>query len=102
MAHGKTKPQVVVDNMNDQPPEIILEDNVPIPVRNSRKGKYPWAEMEVGQSFFSPGLTVDTIGKSRVNAQKTHNITLRAFNVEEEYPKGSGQRIKGVRVWRTE
>ena len=33
--------------------EYKIDQNIPLP---SRRGKYPWATLEVGDSFFVPGI----------------------------------------------
>lgn len=66
---------------------IQIEKGVPIPGGN--KYKYPWREMEVGDSFFVAGKTSATLNNSRVNAQKSTRFKFKLKNVEG-----------GVRVWR--
>jgi hypothetical protein len=71
-----------------------IEKNVAVPasVRTGGKSKYPWNEMDVGDSFFVPGAKVETF------------YTLTAT----QNKKDAGRRFiarkvdDGVRVWRIE
>jgi uncharacterized protein (DUF2249 family) len=68
---------------------ILIEKNIPIP---STRGKYPWGEMEVGDSIFIEGAKTS----SRISTL-THSYGLsnkKKFTVR----KVDG----GVRVWRIE
>lgn len=73
-----------------------IEKNVPMAERGSahrgRPAKYPWAEMEVGDSFFSPsdGATAATMRAGAQKAGKRLGFTFAVRLVEG-----------GVRVWRT-
>ncbi len=71
-----------------------IEKNVAMPVvaRKSKKSKYPFREMEVGDSVFFPDTT--TAGKETAYA---HNLTRKTglrFRTNAE----NG----GVRIWRVE
>ena len=66
---------------------IAIEKGVPIPV--GRRSKYPWRDMEVGDSFFVRGKTSATLNGARVNAQNGTRFKFKLKNVEG-----------GVRVWR--
>lgn len=65
--------------------DIKIDKNVPIP-KNSGRGKYPWTDMEVGDSFCIP----------------TMSISMGAVN-ERYKPKTFIMRKvdDGYRVWRT-
>lgn len=71
--------------------EIKIEKGVPVPPRRTRKGisKYPFRQMEVGDSFLMPDYTV-----------------VRAWGILGPYAKRLGQKYTvrtvegGARVWR--
>ena len=71
--------------------EIKIDRNVPVP-RSISRAKYPFGELEVGESFLIPGKrTVDisgTIGLARVK--------FRPWKFASRTVEG------GVRVWRIE
>jgi hypothetical protein len=63
-----------------------------IPVTDQRRGnhrKYPWDEMEVGDSFFVPGKSPNTISSSANYQSKTRGWRFKVASLEG-----------GVRVWR--
>lgn len=66
-----------------------LEDNVPIPLTR-RAQKYPFRDMQVGQSFFVPQGDRKTLA---VLASRNGKALGRTFHVH--------QLDDGVRVWRT-
>jgi hypothetical protein len=67
-----------------------IEKGVPIPELDTRKGKskYPFYEMEVGDSFLAPASKHDTLKSIR------YRIKDKKFMIVKE-----GQNI---RIWRTE
>lgn len=70
--------------------KITIEKGIPIP--NDGRGripKYPWNEMEVGDSFFAAGMTTKELGSSLVGARKRTGKNFTSRTVEG-----------GVRVWR--
>lgn len=75
---------------------ISIDKNIPIPKVNRgghlkpREAKYPWAQMEVGNSFFVPEVTVKQFGSTVYAASKRsgRKFTIRAVD-------------GGVRIWRT-
>lgn len=69
---------------------IKIDKNVPIPSAQRKGSKYPWAQMQVGDSFFVPGKA-----KGLYQAAKANNIKITVRTVKE---KGK----EGVRVWCTE
>lgn len=88
--------------------DFVISNDVPLPVkklrekRAGRKARYPFAELEIGQSFFVPNAclskkarkTDDMIVFSAVPARKRHpdrKFVCRA-TVEND--------VHGVRVWR--
>lgn len=70
--------------------QFKIEKGVPAPTdgRNG-KAKYPWREMEVGDSFFIPGITSTVLGGSIANARRRTGFEFVSRN------EGGG-----VRVWR--
>ena len=70
-----------------------VEKGIPIPERSNKK--YPWGEMEVGDSFFIKceytRLKHQSIGGSKTNWKKRHNPNCK-FTV---------RRVDGgIRAWR--
>ena len=67
---------------------IKIDQNVPIPARENRK--YPFKQMEIGESFFVPGKISSDLSTAIYRPKKfTFRTTIE-----------SG--VKGVRVWRIE
>jgi len=74
-------------------PSINIERGIPVQDgrsgANKRRTKYPWRDLEVGDSFLATGVTQNAMATTgRYHAQKT-GWTFRCATV-------SG----GVRVWR--
>ena len=67
-----------------------IEKGIPITPRKSagRKSKYPWGEMEVGDSFFVPGAKT-----APIRPQKLHEAGMKFTSRSVE---------GGFRIWRTE
>ena len=65
-----------------------VESGVPTPPASGRKNKYPWAGMNVGDSFFVPDAPASTRSAASIRG-KTHG---------EMYVTRSEN--GGVRVWR--
>lgn len=57
---------------------ITLEKSVPVPAKiRTRAGKYPWGQMEVGDSFVVPdGVSRTAVRASMYKAQKDTNRTF--------------------------
>ena len=70
--------------------EFKIEKNVPLPRSRS---KYPWTEMEVGDSFFVPGRDGDAVIGCFGKQAKDWGWKFSARTRHE-------QGIFGVRVWR--
>lgn len=70
--------------------EFKIEKNVPIPADRRKKSKYPWKEMEIGDSFFVPGKGTHEF-RAVPGAQKRYGMKFTMRAVEG-----------GVRVWRVE
>ena len=80
--------------------EFKIEKGIPLAPkrRPSKSTKYPWAEMEVGDSFFVPAeanvtrrALSDRVQRSAAYAKKTLG---RKFKLRSDET--------GVRIWRTE
>lgn len=72
---------------------VKIDKNVPIPSAQRKGSKYPWAEMEVDDSFFIPSGKDGKAPKGLYVAAKANNIKITIRTVKE---KGK----EGVRVWR--
>jgi hypothetical protein len=73
---------------------FTIEKNVAIPAASRTgggKAKYPWAQMEIGDSFFVPGAKVETF-YTLVSAQNKKGDARFICRKQEG----------GVRVWRVE
>jgi hypothetical protein len=70
---------------------IKLDKNIPL-LRDPRGSavKYPWDEMEVGDSFFSPGR--GAVGQGTIHGRR-HGRRYTSRQVEENG-------VPGVRMWR--
>ena len=68
-----------------------IEKGVPLPksVQRGWTGKYPWRQLEIGDSFFVPGKTTNDIGGTVTIARRTTGFKLVTRSVEG-----------GVRIWR--
>lgn len=77
--------------------EIKIEKNIPIAPKRApgrpSKSKYPFNEMEIGDSFFVSGITLSTI-----------NCTVRKFRMRNARNDGLKFTVRavdgGFRVWR--
>ncbi|RID91871.1 hypothetical protein D2N39_11580 [Gemmobacter lutimaris] len=76
---------------------VSLRRGIPMPeVVSGRRAKYPWDDMEVGESFFIGGVSESTISSSRLTAQK--RLEGRKFAVRSVTENG----VEGVCAWRVE
>jgi hypothetical protein len=67
-----------------------IDKGIPMPKRNTRNSRYPWKELEVGDSFFIPG---SSNGYSTVTyANKVYAPKRFACRKDNA----------GVRIWRIE
>ena len=69
--------------------QIVIEKNVPAPA-NPRRRKYPFAEMEVGDSFFAPNIKISSVTYSFARHPG------KKFTARTVTENG----VKGFRVWR--
>lgn len=74
---------------------LKIEKNVPIPdaMRFGKPRKYPFAEMDVGDSFFAPNVGISAMAGSITYASKRHGKKFATRFLTENG-------VKGVRVWR--
>lgn len=73
---------------------ISIDKNVPLPEGVARETKWPFADMEVGDSFFAAGHTSNQMTNAASHWRKKKGWAFACRNVEE-------QNVKGARVWRT-
>jgi hypothetical protein len=77
--------------------EIVVEAGIPIPPRTQlgRRSKYPFEDMDVGDSFFVAGRDGKNFGGTVTGARKRHpDMAFEMRTVKEDG-------VIGVRVWRT-
>ncbi len=73
-----------------------IEEGIDIPMVTRRKSKYPWANMEIGHTFFVPDASKkQTITSSAYRFGKQHGMKFTVREVNEEG-------VAGIRVWRVE
>lgn len=70
---------------------FTIESNIPRPRGWGGKQKYPWDEMEIGDSFYVKGTTVSRLCQAALSHAKSRN-NGKKFSCRSE--KG------GARVWR--
>lgn len=78
--------------------QIEVSSNIPLPdftKRRRKAGKYPFASMNVGDSFFAPGKNS---GCMSANARMWGLRNNRTIKVTCRTVTENG--VKGVRVWR--
>lgn len=68
---------------------IKIDDDIPVPTGSSRR-KYPFDELQVGQSF-------EVVGKVPNEISGSKNLAIKRTGFEFKAAKSD----KGVRVWRT-
>jgi hypothetical protein len=69
--------------------DVQIEKGIPVPTRG-RASKYPWNELQVGDSFLLPNDDAPSASSLSTGAKKA-GIKIKVREVEN-----------GVRVWRTE
>lgn len=90
---------------------IELESGVPIPPRSYSRStrpkshityRYPWAEMDVLDSFFVPLPEGRSMRQHQVNLQVAAKMSVRSNGRGRKYVTRIAQKHgqKGVRVWR--
>jgi len=69
---------------------IQLDKHVPIPEGMHAGSKFPWTQMDVGDSFLAPGVkNANSMNSGIAHAQRKTGFTFRSRNTPD-----------GVRVWR--
>jgi hypothetical protein len=68
---------------------VKIEKGIPFPKLCKPYTRYPWADMEIGDSFFVPGVTNSTFAGQISGAKKRTGFN---FTARKE--------IDGLRVWR--
>lgn len=83
------KPKLVTET------EFKIDKGIPLPppAKGGRNGKYPWREMEVGDSFFMPGAARS--GAPQYLAGQRTGFRFSSRGVIENG-------VKGRRIWRIE
>lgn len=72
--------------------EIKVEKDVPVPlVDKGRPPKYPWGQLEPGDSFFIRGGTPSILSGRKKKIERRYGIRLTIRTVDG-----------GVRVWRVD
>jgi hypothetical protein len=72
---------------------IKIDKGIPAPVGGiGPKRKYPFAEMEVGDSFFVPGIS-----SREISNVACHALGKGRYNTQTLVENG----VRGARVWRT-
>lgn len=74
----------------DRRPPNVIEINRGLPAPRGRKSKYPFREMEIGDSFFAPGSSVIGIHGC---ARRHRPMKFTCRSVVENG-------VAGIRVWR--
>lgn len=74
---------------------MSIESNVPLLQARGGFRKHPWEKMELGDSFFVAGTTVERLSSVAVRAARRLGGKFTCRTVKE-------QGIPGVRVWRVQ
>ena len=84
---------------------VKIDKGVPVPPPHRNKGapaKWPWRDMEPGDSFFAPGyvqaLAQRTVDKERLLSISTIKRTIPGTSWTTRLVTEDG--VRGVRVWR--
>lgn len=76
---------------------FVIDKGVPLPpsARSPRASKYPLRDMDVGDSFFVPGVPVRNLSGRLINPARRlgYKVATRSW---------SENGVAGVRVWRVE
>lgn len=74
---------------------IAIDKNIPIPAKGRKPHIFPYAEMQIGDSFFHTWKTIYAASASHRTWRLRHNSPFK-FKVRAVFENGS----KGYRVWR--
>jgi hypothetical protein len=80
--------------------EFKIEKGIPIPEFNT-KSKYPFKDMQIGDSFFAPGKTVEQMQNAATTYRKKLGYKFVCRSAKGPYLNGE-EEIPGTRVWRRE
>lgn len=69
--------------------QIQIEKNVPMNGHAGRTSKYPWAAMQVGDSFLAHVKYISSLSSAKTQAENRHKMKFSCRTTPE-----------GVRVWR--
>ena len=75
---------------------IKIETGIPVPSNITRKSKYPFKEMKIGESFFLTDKTDPEKARKKVSAAATMFCREKACKFKTQTFE------TGVRVWRVE
>jgi hypothetical protein len=69
-----------------------IEKNIPVPIKAKNiEAKYPFMEMEVGDSFFVPNMRKESLSTTICKWRKRRKIKFQFLTAKER---------NGVRVWK--
>lgn len=75
-----------------------IDKDIPIPERNVPWKKYPWGDLEIGESFFEPCRGDEPLSSCQTRvysaAHQNANRTGKKYSTRMDYDE------EGVRVWR--
>lgn len=74
-----------------------IEKNVPMPEGRGRPSAYPWAEMQVNDSFF---IEVDAASKTEVQNRTSASARMYRQKVGNGFKVATRSVDGGLRVWR--
>lgn len=93
----------VLDAPKKEDPMFVIETGIEMPTRPCRGGptKYPFAQMEVGDSFYFPASGESKVEMRRAIGRMTSNAS--AWSKRLPGRKFSVRTVEGgVRIWRVE
>lgn len=85
--------------MTNTPLVFLVDSNIPIPLKGKPPGghmtKFPWASMQVGDSFFVPARSHSSMAGTIASRESRapHKYTSRLWTENS---------LAGIRVWRIE
>lgn len=76
-------------------PLIRVDRGIPLPgnINRGRKGRYPWRQMQPGDSFFVPGKSSNTLAACSRHLRSKTGMDFTGRKVVENG-------VVGTRVWR--
>ena len=76
-----------------------IEKKVPLPP-TAKKSQYPFADMEVGDSFWAHDKTSDQLSNATSHWRDKNGWKFSVRAEEGEHPE-TGEKVMGARCWRT-